>query len=955
MPVAALASASTRSAPRSRPSRGRGGGSRFGRGECVCLSAHEVLRSNVVSGLGAGCRRRCAASMTSEVRRRARPAGSGARARVGSARAPRCPRASRPALVLTVALYVLALAAGAHAASAPKVLGVAHVPLVAPAGTTISLTAKVRGGGALVGLVLGDAHGSATGGLALGAGVRVPGRKVRRVLLRGPVPATVALGELRTLLVCPTRPGPSPATARAGRPAKIATTGPSTEERLAGARLAGRVSSAQGVLLGLDALRAGSAVPAELRGDPRGPGGEQAAIKAAAAGFGKLPAAIRRKVLPYFVPPPVRGSAWHAPGRSRALGRASRRRPQRAARATTPSSWARRPEGGVPGWTGVPTSDGKAIVWYESATPGSLADRASAHAYARALPAIWKTLTRSSGSPSPMRRRRATTGRTGGWTCTSATACRTTTGRTGRSTSRSRSPTRRARRSAPTGRPSSSLDPAWARGRWPTSSCTCSSSRTGTSPAPSRSPGGTRAARRGPGTSSTRRTTTSSGTSRGWSPIRSTGGPGPQDYDAWPFWMMLQRTLGTDVLRSIFAQLRTKPSVPAVDAAISGGYAKQIPRFYLHVFNQSPVGDPGFEIPKSFAAWDGWKPDARDPCRDDARPRPASRRHADAADAERPRRVRRSASGAYHRVNIPDPKVKEIKFTNDLVDKAGGHVDAMLHMADGSWKLADWTGKKTVTLCRDLPGENVQRPGHRQHEHEPGRDPRVHPHPAGREWRALCPRASTAPGPASTRWPDQGTFKQTLDGTATLLRNPNFPPEADQLSSVPYDVQSASVVWNVTGSMGDGSSCPVTFSGSGTDTPVPGHSALTTTDLQLENVSGRAGAPNPEPRPFYYSIRSGINRSTPRNDADVRHHGLQRHHEGGHPRAAVRARQPEPVHAGRSRWRPSPRAPIHDCWRATASGRSRTARRSRSTTPGASRARARRRLRGPRTTSGLVR
>ena len=325
--------------------------------------------------------------------------------------------------------------------------------------------------------------------------------------------------------------------------------------------------------------------------------------------------------------------------------------------------------------------------------------------------------------------------------------------------------------------------------------------------------------------------------------------------------MMLQRTLGTDVLRSIFTQLRTKPSVPAVDAAISGGYAKQVPRFYLDVFNQSPVGDPGFEIDKSFASWDSW---AQTPAIPAATTLGLGQLPADTLvlPMQSPRDISPLGVGAYHRVSIPDPKVKEIKFTNDLVDKPGGHVDAMLHMADGSWKLADWTAKKTVTLCRDLPGDNVQ-------------DLVIvstntsqvpisgFTHTLRVANGCALPKRFDGTWTRVYTWPDQGSFKETLDGTATLLRNSQFPPEADQLSAVPYDVQSASVVWNVTGSMGDSSSCPVTFSGSGTDTPVPDHSALTTTDLQLENVSGRT--PGPEPRPFYYSIRSGFNVFDPAN------------------------------------------------------------------------------------------
>src|SRR5580765_2480316 len=47
------------------------------------------------------------------------------------------------------------------------------------------------------------------------------------------------------------------------------------------------------------------------------------------------------------------------------------------------------------------------------------------------------------------------------------------------------------------------------------------------------------------------------------------------DYDTWPFWMMLQRTLGTGVLRQVFAKLGGAKSVAAVNAAIPGGYKRQ--------------------------------------------------------------------------------------------------------------------------------------------------------------------------------------------------------------------------------------------------------------------------------------------------------------------------------------------------------------------------------------------
>jgi hypothetical protein len=204
--------------------------------------------------------------------------------------------------------------------------------------------------------------------------------------------------------------------------------------------------------------------------------------------------------------------------------------------------------------------------------------------------------------------------------------------------------------------------------------------------------------------------------------------------------------------------------------------------------------------------------------------------------------------GAYHRVDIPDPLVKEIRFTNDLAGKPGAHVDALLHLADGSWKLADWTSSKEVTLCRDRPGEDVR--GLVIVSTNTGTTPlgafthtlRVAP---------TCPFPKRFDG-TWTRiytWPSRGTWKETIVGKATYTRNTIFPPEADAISQVPYDMQSSSVTWTVSGTQDPGTMCPNTFSGTGTDTPALG-------DFGLENVAGRPYAPQPEPQPFYYSIRA---------------------------------------------------------------------------------------------------
>jgi hypothetical protein len=110
--------------------------------------------------------------------------------------------------------------------------------------------------------------------------------------------------------------------------------------------------------------------------------------------------------------------------------------------------------------------------------------------------------------------------------------------------------------------------------------------------------------------------------------------------------------------------------------------------------------------------------------------------------------------------------------------------------------------------------------------------------------------------------PSRGSWTETIRGTATFVRNPLFPPEADAMSQVPYDVQTSGVTWSVSGTQGAGTACPITFSGTGTDTPTTDHTG-TNTDPGLENVSGRADAPHPEPKPFYFSIRAGVYRERP--------------------------------------------------------------------------------------------
>jgi hypothetical protein len=757
--------------------------------------------------------------------------------------------------LLGAAAIVAVSAPAAASAAGPKITGTSRAPLVAAAGGRMSVTAKVAGTGkrARLGLVLGNAGGSAKGGIGLGTGATVTHRGTKRVVVRGRVPATVTPGVLGTLLVCV-----DPAAAIKGggscrRVARIATSGPSTEERIAGARQAGRLSKANAILFGVLALRSDKRVPDELQGGLGGPNGEEAAIMAAVDALHGLPAGVRRQVVPFFVPPRGQGSAW-APDPKRK--RHSKPRQANAAAAATLDckGYAKLDVGYFSGnlypWRGVPTSDGKAIVWYQANADlkqVAAQDQATARRYAKELPKIWAKLTKEFGAPLSDAHEPCYHGPDGRYDVYVDSAVVEIESRFARGVLALTIPYLENGTGT-----SCSHRPSWIAIRNDLSNWALAhefmhalqfSHRT------AQCDGQTAWWTEGGATWAGDFVYPDDNSERDWPKL--VASPLAQqltdsDYAAWPFWMMLVRTQGVGVLRSIFAGLATKPTVAAVDAGIPGGFARQLPRFFLHAYNQSPVGDAGFAIPESFVAWDKFKQTPGLPASAtislgalpaDTLTLPLQR--ADGFPA--------LSVGAYHRVDIPDPLVREIRFKNDLAGKPGAHVDALLHLADGSWKLEDWTSSETVILCRDRPGQDV-------------RDMVIVSTNAGKAALGAFTHtlrvAPTCPFPKRfdgtwTRiytWPTRGSWTETIHGTATYVRNPIFPPEADATSQVPYDLQTGSVTWTVTGTEGTGN-CVTTFSGTGTDTPA-------IADLGLENVSGRSYAPHPEPKPFYYSIRA---------------------------------------------------------------------------------------------------
>jgi hypothetical protein len=345
------------------------------------------------------------------------------------------------------------------------------------------------------------------------------------------------------------------------------------------------------------------------------------------------------------------------------------------------------------------------------------------------------------------------------------------------------------------------------------------------------------------------------------------------DYDAWPFWYFLTKTKAVSTLNNVFAALKTKTSRAAVDSAI-GGYAAQFPEFVRRLWNKEPVGSSGFPAAAAFSAWDG-VPESPPVVADTAFPlnglaQRSTTLHVLAPGAGNFFAPNAGSDGGHYvattlgpqaasfqHVTFPDPNLRQIVFTNGMFGRPGQRVDAWMRLADGSWKVADWSADKT-TLCRDKADEDVQEL-YIVSENVAVSGDGI---PAGNMLHVLegnntCGFPQRYDGTWTRVYTDttRGTWKETITGSASFLRNSVFPPEADAFSSVPYQLLSGTVSWEVTGEQITDGGCSSTFSGSGSMAATDQTSTGGATELDLEKVTGHAGAPDPEPEPYYYAIR----------------------------------------------------------------------------------------------------
>lgn len=188
-----------------------------------------------------------------------------------------------------------------------------------------------------------------------------------------------------------------------------------------------------------------------------------------------------------------------------------------------------------------------------------------------------------------------------------------------------------------------------------------------------------------------------------------------KSYGASPFWTMLTEDNGVGIINSIFAQLATRTDLAAVNAAVPGGLRKQFPRYLQFIYNRPPQGEPGFPIATdNFLYRDGINEQAprfldTNFSMNGLSERTITTPIADEAyDLGCPVGQCLEALGGSYQWFVPNSSVRELKLTNPLAGNSNAHVEGWVKLADGTWDVQDYSGKGSVTFCRDKPEENLQ-------------------------------------------------------------------------------------------------------------------------------------------------------------------------------------------------------------------------------------------------------
>ena len=167
------------------------------------------------------------------------------------------------------------------------------------------------------------------------------------------------------------------------------------------------------------------------------------------------------------------------------------------------------------------------------------------------------------------------------------------------------------------------------------------------------------------------------------------------DYPSWTFALFLEKTVGTQAIKAIYEEFGRADALPAMDKAI-GGFRKRWKEFAKHGWNRAPVA--------SFTEWDRI---TEQPTRNNNPMEPV---HLHLAGQKQrtayPKAQMSPLARDYHWFTVTDEKLRELKFVNPLPGDADFGVQAIVTV-NGQQRVEDWTGRKTVTFCRDKAEENV--------------------------------------------------------------------------------------------------------------------------------------------------------------------------------------------------------------------------------------------------------
>jgi hypothetical protein len=597
---------------------------------------------------------------------------------------------------------------------------------------TVGRSGKGKVGSVKLGLALAPGQSPKGGMLLVGKAIAVKLGKARNVklTLSGVIPATAPVGATR-LFACidvakAVAKGPARGRCKVARsPLQITTA--TAGGKIDAAVAAGKLDAATATLYRVYALAGDPRLPAEFRG-PLGDASPHGILTAAAESFPALPAAVQRNLFPFFTPPAARGSAWGSPVPKKKKKKKKAKRSQEGPVNCSGFS-ALEGESDHDGlyagqWVGIPTSDGNALVHYikwhstiPSRDPADVAaytrisnemtdiGREPAQRFANAMPEIWQKLTHEFGPPQS----------DAGVGCYNGGDGRfdvyVDIGGIVRGTNPDASSLTLPYPQVAafcTNRPSFVLmkqyEDEWTLAHefmhalqfahkykscgepiafWDEGGADWAANFV--------YPNNKRAQTRAPHNNLL-------GDPLGYA-------PGNSSYGWWPFWRMIEKTSGVGVLNSIFSAMENDQAVAAVDNAIPGGFKAQLPAFLIALWNQDPIGKSGFPVSQSFKDWDNWSGVPPVPGKQDlalgGQHEATIKIETDSHSGELP-----LVLGTIQQVTISDDKVKEIRFKNGGFGH-GVHVDAALHMADDTWKLADWS-KESTTLCRDNKDEDVR-------------------------------------------------------------------------------------------------------------------------------------------------------------------------------------------------------------------------------------------------------